>query len=237
VVVFAIFVLMLYIWYNISGVALNPVETPANVPFFGTVERPRLFVLYGSLGILLVSIGLVAFGWSARTARLGATWAFALFFGLYSIGAAWGASGLRNPGGVELWVTDPRPLQSALLDASIDDLSEFSLGHIDSQPVAIFGFSSPALEWLLRNNSVTVISTLDPQVAPPIVITPIMNDLGLPSAYRGQDFTWRQTPQWATAQNSDWVNWLVFRKLPLENETIILWARADLFPDVRGTDQ
>jgi hypothetical protein len=171
-----------------------------------------------------------------RTARLGATWAFVIFFGLYSLAAAWGASGLRNPGGVELWLNgSTRPLQANLIRASVDQLSELSVGHIDSQPVLIYGISSPALEWLLRDNELTTASTLDPQLAPPIVITPPMNDLGLPAAYRGQDFTWRQTPNWTLAQNYDWVNWLVFRKLPLENETIILWARNDLFPDARGT--
>ena len=236
VVVFAIFILMVYIWYNISGIALNPASTPATVPIFGVVENARTFVLYGSILILIVSIGLVAFGWSMRTARLGAAWSLAIFFGLYSLGAAWGASGLRNPGGVELWIAESaRPLQANLLLASVDDISEFSLGHIDSQPVTIYGFSSPALEWLLRNNEVSMASTLDPQLAPPIVITPQMSDLGLPAAYRGQDFTWRQTPQWAVTQNYDWINWLVFRKLPLENETIILWARDDLFPDARAT--
>jgi hypothetical protein len=233
VVVFAMFILMVYIWYNISGMALNPASIPANVPIFGTVDNPRAFVLSGSILILVVSIALVAFGWSMRTARLGASWAFAIFFGLYSLGAAWGASGLRNPGGVELWLAGSRPLQADLLRASVDDISEFSLGHIGAQPVTIYGVSSPALEWLLRDNTVTIVSTLDPQVAPPIVITPVMDDLALPAAYRGQDFTWRQTPQWAVVQNHDWVNWLVFRKLPLESETILLWARNDLFPDAR----
>ena len=236
VVVFAIFILMVYIWYNISGMALNPAPVPATVPIFGTVNNPRAFVLYGSAAILLVSLGLVAFGWSMRTARLGATWSFAIFFGLYSLGMAWGASGLRNPGGVELWLPDAtRPLQADLLRASVDDISEFSVGHVNSQPVTIYGISSPALEWLLRNNDLIVASTLDPQQAPPVVITPQMSDLGLPAAYRGQDFTWRQTPQWAVTQSYDWVNWLVFRKLPLENETLILWARDDLFPDARGS--
>jgi len=234
VVVFAIFILMVYIWYNISGIALNPAAIPATVPIFGEVENPRAFVLYGSILILVVSIGLVAFGWSMRTARLGVTWSYAIFFGLYSLGAAWGASGLRNPGGVELWLGDSaRPLQADLIRASVDDISEFSVGHIGSQPVTIYGITSPALEWLLRNNEVIVVSTLDSQLAPPVVITPQMGDLGLPAAYRGQDFTWRRTPQWAVTQNYDWVNWLVFRKLPLENETIILWARDDLFPDAR----
>lgn len=233
VVVIAIFVLLAYIWFNISNIALNPYQVPTTVPIFGVVNNPRYFVLFGSLAILLVSVGLVAFGWSARTARLGVTWSSVIFFGLYSIGTAWGASGLRDPGGVELWVSDSRPLQADLLRASVDEVSDFSLGHISAQPVTIFGISSPALEWILRDNTVTVVSTLDPQVAPPIVITPVMNDLGLPSAYRGQDFIWRQTPQWATAQSPDWIKWFVFRQLPADNETIILWARDNLFPDAR----
>ena len=53
------------------------------------------------------------------------------------------------------------------------------------------------------------------------------------SAYRGQDFTWRQGPIWTNIQNPDRLRWFVFRQLPLENETIILWARDDLFPDAR----
>lgn len=233
VVAFVLFILSVYSWYNLAGLALNPTPVPAVVPLLGMVENPRYFVLYGSLGILLVSIGLVAFSWSTRTARLGATWSFAVFFSLYSVSAAWGASGLRTPGGVELWRTDPSPLQADLLRASVDDLSEFSLGQIEAQPVTLYQVSSPALEWLLRNHEVKSASTFDPQEAPPLVITPIMNDLGLPSAYRGQDFTWRQTPSWSAATNYDWVNWLVFRKLPLESETILLWARDDLFPDAR----
>jgi hypothetical protein len=64
-----------------------------------------------------------------------------------------------------------------------------------------------------------------------------MEDLGLPSAYRGQDFAWRQTPLWQDIQNLDWISWLVFRKLPKEEETVILWARDDLFPDARETSQ
>lgn len=234
-VVSAVFLLLIYLWYNLSGIALNPVEVPATVPIFGEVARPRLFVFYGSLGILLVSLGLVAFGWSARTARLGATWSIALFFGLYSMGAAWGASGVRTPGEVELWLPDTRPAQTDLLRASVEDLSKFSLGHINAQPVTIYGINSPALEWLLRNNPVTVVTSLDPQGVPPLIISPLIPDPGLPAAYRGQDFTWRQVPRWAETTGSDWVTWFVFRKLPLENEAILLWARNDLFPDGRGS--
>ena len=184
VVVLAIVILTTYIWFNIANIALSPNQIPTTVPIFGIVQNPRYFVLFGSLIILLVSVGLVAFGWSARTARLGTTWSLVIFLGIYSLGAAWGASGMRTPGGVELWLPDSRPLQADLLRASVSQISDLSLGHIDAQPVTIFGISSPALEWALRNNPVTVVQTLDPQVAPPIVITPVMNDLALPSAYR-----------------------------------------------------
>ena len=43
---------------------------------------------------------------------------------------------------------------------------------------------------------------LDPQIAPPLVITPLMEDLGLPSAYRGQDFIWRQRVLWEGIRRS-----------------------------------
>jgi hypothetical protein len=77
---------------------------------------------------------------------------------------------------------------------------------------------------------------LSPADAPPIIITPLMNELGLPAAYRGQDFTWRQPPAWAVIQRPDWFRWLVYRQLPRDTETIILWARDDLFPDARENE-
>jgi hypothetical protein len=238
VVVIAVLILLIYIWFNISNIAVNPyAQIPAVMPIFGEVQNPRYIILYGASAILIVCLMMVGFGWSPRTARLGAVWSFTIFFSLYSLAAAWGASGLRNPTGVELWSPDPKPLHADLLLDSVNDISEFSLGHIYSQPVTIVGIDSPALEWTLRNRPVEVVSALDPQVAPPLVITPPMDDLGLPSAYRGQDFIWRQTPLWNQIRNPDWWSWLVYRQLPRENETIILWARDDLFPDARENAQ
>ena len=238
VVVMAVLILLIYIWFNISNIGVNPyAQIPAVMPIFGEVQNPRYLILYGALAILIVCIMMVGLGWSPRTARLGTAWSFAIFLGMYSIAAAWGASGLRNPTGVELWSPDPKPLHADLLLASVNDISEFSLGHINSQPVTIMGLNSPALEWVLRNHAVEVVSALDPQVAPPLVLTPPMDTLNLPSAYRGQDFTWRQTPQWDQIRNPDWWSWLVYRQLPRENETIILWARDDLFPDARENVQ
>ncbi|HAV78441.1 MAG TPA: hypothetical protein DCX53_13920 [Anaerolineae bacterium] len=239
----AVIILLIYIWFNVSNIGLNPFEqiNTTAIPVFGTVfELPfgaRYVILFGAALILVVCVNLVAFGWSPRTARLGTTWSFSLFLGVYTLASAWGASGLRTPGGVELWRSDQPPVHADLLLSSVNDISRFSLGHVESQPVAVLGINSPALQWVLRNHDVKTISVLDPLDAPPIIITPLMNELGLPSAYRGQDFTWRQSPVWDNLRGQDWVKWLVYRQLPGENETIILWARDDLFPDAREKQQ
>ena len=242
VVVLALMILLVYIWFDISKIALDPSSQSAatSLPFFGRdiqISGAPYVILIGAILIIILCVSFVAFGWSARTARLGTTWAFVIVLGIYTLGAAWGASGLRSKNGLELWNPDPPPSQADLLRASVDDVSEFSLGHIHSQPVTILGIDSPALEWVLQNHEVDTVSELNPEVAPPIVITPVRNDLGLPSAYRGQDFVWRQRPLWDQVNAPAWIRWLVFRQLPRDNETVILWVRNDLFPDARGTSQ
>jgi hypothetical protein len=242
VVVLVLMILLVYIWFDVSKIALDPINNlaPTALPLFGRIFQlagAAYIILLGAFLIIILCVTFVAFGWSTRTAWLGTTWAFVIFLGVYSLGAAWGASGLRAQNGIEFWTPDPAPVQANLLRSTLDDISEFSLGHDKAQPVTVMGIASPALEWILRDRSVEMVSTLDPQVAQPIVITPMMNDLGLPAAYRGQDFTWRQRPTWEQIQNPDWIRWLVFRQLPRENETIILWVRDDLFPDARETSQ
>jgi hypothetical protein len=238
VVVLALLILLVYIWFDLSKIALDPQGQlgATTLPLFGRniqIAAAPYVILLGAFLIIILCVSFVAFGWSVRTAWLGTTWAFVVFLGVYTLASAWGASGSRSQNGVEFWTPDQAPVQAELLLSTVDDISEFSLGHDKSQPVTVMGIDSPALEWVLRDRQVEVVSTLNPQVAPPIVITPLMSDLGLPSAYRGQDFTWRQTPQWEGIKTPDWFRWLVFRQLPRENETIVLWARDDLFPDAR----
>jgi hypothetical protein len=242
VVALALIILLVYMWFDVSKIGLDPFSQlgATTLPLLGRniqLSGAPYIVLLGAFLIIILCIAFVAFGWSVRTAWLGTTWAFVLFLGTYTLASAWGSSGLRARNGIELWSPDPAPSQAGLLRATVDDVSEFSLGHDTSQPVTLMGIDSPALEWVLRDRAVERVSTLDPQVAPPLVVTPAMDDLGLPAAYRGQDFTWRQTPLWDQIQNPDWIRWLAFRQLPRENEIIILWVRDDLFPDARETSQ
>lgn len=238
IVTTALLILLTYIWFDISAIGLDPFnQFVTSIPLLGSVHNPRYAILYGAVAILVACIAFVAFGWSGRTAWLGSTWAFIIFFTIYTLAAAWGASGLRNKNGVELWTLDQKPADANLLLATVKNVSEYSLGHDDSQPVTVMGIDSPALEWLLRDHAVKLVSALDPQSTPPMIITPPINDLNLPSAYRGEDFTWRQRVQYESMQLPEWWRWLVNRQLPRENEIIVLWARDDLFPDARQNPQ
>ena len=145
VVTTALLILLAYIWFDIAALGLDPFnQLVTTVPLIGSIQNPRYVILYGAIAILVLCILFVAFGWSTRTAWLGSTWAFILFLTVYSLGAAWGGSGIRNLNGVELWTPDAKLAQADLLSASISDISEFSLGHPQSQPVTVMGIDSSA---------------------------------------------------------------------------------------------
>ena len=106
VVTTALLILLTYIWFDIAAIGLDPFnQFVTAIPVIGSIQNPRYTILFGALGILILCILFVAFGWSARIAWLGTTWAFLIYLTVYSLGAAWGASGVRNPTGVELWTT------------------------------------------------------------------------------------------------------------------------------------
>ncbi|MBM3180957.1 MAG: hypothetical protein FJZ86_11455 [Chloroflexi bacterium] len=191
----------------------------------------RLALLIGALILLLLSLLLVAAGWSIRTARLGGLWGLALVLGVLGLGGTFGSAGLRGLAHPELWRPPSMPMQADLLQATVREISELGLGNDFSAPVVITGINSSALEWALREHSVSVAASLDISSSPYFVITPQQTDPILVAAYRGQDFTWRQTPLWNAALTRDWIRWITLREMPQSGETIILWARDDLFLD------
>jgi hypothetical protein len=234
--------LLVFAWLDYAGIALDPLN-PGNLGtsgiqvggtvFFQTLPPTRYVLLISVLLLLVVSVVLVALGWSARIARLGSIWGLVGALGLYSLGVAWGGTGLRTTDGWELWWRDPRPAQAELLLTTVADLSDWSMGEPNAQPVTLLEIDSPALRWSLRDRTVQTQTMLGSGQAPPIVISAQTEDLGLDVPYRGQDFVWRQAPAWESLTVYDWIRWSVFRKLTSDSENIIVWVRSDLFPDMK----
>jgi hypothetical protein len=235
-----IFILLTFAWLDYAGIALDPLN-PANLTsnaiqvggtvLFDRLPPTRYVLLVSVLLLLVVSVLMVALGWSARTARLGTVWGLTVALGIYSLGVAWGATGLRTPEGWELWWPDKRPAQAEWLLETVNEQSEWSTGNTTSQEVTLLNIDSPALEWLLRGRVLNQVQVLDLDQAPAIVISPQIEALNLPIAYRGQDFSWRQAPLWEITGIYEWIKWSVFRDLPYDTETVIVWVRNDLFID------
>ncbi|MBN1453489.1 MAG: hypothetical protein JW963_20910 [Anaerolineales bacterium] len=238
-----VLLLLSFAWLDYAGIALdprNPVNVTSNVVqiggrvLFENLPPTRYILLFSVLLLLLVSVLMVALGWSARTARLGSVWGLTVALGIYALGMAWGATGLRTPDGWELWWHGKQPAQAELLLATVNEQSEWSTGDAFSQDVTLLGIDSPALEWLLRGRNMRMASALDMQDAPAIIISSSqMGDPNLPIAYRGQDFTWRREPSWGVLSIYEWIKWSVFREMPYDSEMVIVWVRNDLFIDTR----
>ncbi|MCQ3938954.1 MAG: hypothetical protein DPW18_18195 [Chloroflexi bacterium] len=191
----------------------------------------RFWMVIGALALLVMSLLLIAAGWSIRTARFGGVWGLTIALGVLGLGGAFGSAGLRGPNAPELWWLPSVPVQADLLRDSVRQLSELGKGNDYAGQVVIVRLDSPALEWALRSHPVQVVDALDPVSSPDFVITPYEMDPALVAAYRGQDFAWSQTPLWKSAIPSMWLRWVTLREMPQTGETIILWVRDDLFLD------
>ena len=192
---------------------------------------PYMGLLVGSIFLLMVSLVLIAAGWSIRIARIGGVWGMTVVLSVLSLGGLFGSSGLRGSNAPELWWQPEVPFQADLLRETVSQVSEFGTGHDYVASVAILGIDSPAMEWALRQNPVQVVTALDAVSAPDFVITSYAMNPELVSAYRGQDFIWRQSPSWNLANLGGWFRWVTLREMPQTQEVIILWARSDLFLD------
>jgi hypothetical protein len=71
------------------------------------------------------------------------------------------------------------------------------------------------------------VPVLTPELTPPLVITP-ETQLDLAAAYRGQDFAWYRTPNWAAATGAEWGRWYLFHQMGVQTQNIIFWVRSDL---------
>lgn len=208
-------------WVNFTSMVWS---TPGDANF----NQHGILVL-GAIILLILSIVLVAFGWSVRIAQLGLIWGLGVSLGILSLGGALGATGLRGTSNPELWWTERVPLQADLLVSTIDELSEWSTGDDDALPIVIVGIDSPALEWALREHSPKVANFFDASQPPSLIISAFELDPNTIAPYRGQDFIWRFTTTWEVALPRDWFKWLAYREMTQTSENTILWATDDLF--------
>jgi len=220
-----IIILIVFSWINLVGFSQGVILTR-------NFRLNSAVVLVGTLVMVLLTTLLVSLGWSWRVARRGLVWAIIGVLGVFQLSGVWGGLRLDRNVRQELWVRYPVVQESDLLLKTLDDLSEWNTGQKTSLDLVVL-VDSPSLRWVLRDwVQARFASELTADDLPATLIT--YKDQATPrltDVYRGQDFAWDIFPGWQGIVPLDFMRWLAFRQAPTQSIQVILWARADLFPD------
>jgi hypothetical protein len=185
------------------------------------------------IGLLLLLISFVAAGlWrSFRLAGLSLAVALCAMLGIYTLSATWRAAGLGTHPEAEMVRVQAPVASEDLLMGTLGDLSEWNTGRRDAVDVTVMQPVSPALEWALRGfEHVQFAEVLSTSTPAPVVLSQEVKTQPGNGGYRGEAFTWQVVPAWGKMQAKEWARWVLYRDVPLESNTIVLWAQARLFP-------
>lgn len=224
-VITLVIVLLVFGWLELA--ALTTMDLSQNTAIM------RMWLLLAVALLIGLALALVGMGWSKDTARLGGVWGGLAMLLAFTIAAATGATGIRQPRTWELWQAQPRPSRLDVLVRVANQISRLNTGYEAQLPLTIAGLDSPALAWSFRDWPVTTVAALAPEATPDLVITP-MGDLSLTADYRGEALALQEATDWRAATSSDWLNWFVYRQVPVMYEDVILWVRSDLMLDGQG---
>jgi hypothetical protein len=121
-----------------------------------------------------------------------------------------------------------------LIKSTVDDLSTWKLRVPGELDLVVEGIKSPALKWALRDyGNVKFVTSTPSTISPAMLITIDKPSPELAETYRGQDFVLEANPNWQMSFD-EWLQWVAFKKVPASKTIVVLWARADLFPDAAG---
>ncbi len=190
-------------------------------------------------GLALAMVAAVAFMvalWSLKVTRYGLVWGVSAVLLVGMFASTSGVALVHPNGAQELWSIAPVTGEADLLLNTLENLSQWKTGERQALDVTVASNGS-SLRWLLRDfrnahfsPEFTGTGVTDTD-SPSVVITyQAQNTPGMPVLYRGQDFTWDIFPGWKQVLPKDWISWLAYRKAPLVQNQVILWARTDLFP-------
>lgn len=212
------------------GWSLARMPNPASV--VEEVDRQAaLLRLIAGFGLFILTFLLIVWGWGLSVAGKGLRLGVMVVLPCYLVAAAWNAAGLSGSPEAEMWRTAPLPTEANLMKTTLDDLSLWNHHTPNQLDVAVVGIDAPNLRWMLRDYpKVRFLSAIAGDDAPSIIITSAQSPLAQVSTYRGQDFIWSSTPAWQLLSPYDFIRWIVYREAVMENQSIIVWARGDLFP-------
>jgi hypothetical protein len=184
--------------------------------------------------ILLGAFLVIRWFWCEETAGQGALWGLVAALTLWGVSAAWGGTGLGGHPEGQLWRTGAMIQDVDLIHDTVNQLSTWKMKAPGELELVIDGIDSPALRWELRDyHAAAYVTSAAKTASPAMIITTEKPSPELADTYRGQDFVLSSLPNWQMSYD-EWLQWAAFKTVPVTKTNVILWARADLFPDAAG---
>lgn len=215
--------LLLFIWLKVENLLLLT---------SGTADQQLSVVaILGSLVVLIITSLMVGWGWSWQISKFGLTSALLITLAIFTHGMIQRTISLDNDKDMNFLHSNPTFLEADLLLSTIEDISNQNHGIKHEIDISIVNYEKPSMIWLLRDfNHLAFQLVLPPNDSPSLVITNAQEVLQAPSEYRGQDFSWGVSTPWSLLSPNEWAHWLAFGDVIEQQDSIILWARNDLFP-------
>lgn len=192
----------------------------------------QLALALGAIGVIGLLALLFASGWSSAVAAVGLATSGAAALLIYTLGAGWGLTQLRPADGRELWHASPTSMAVGDLVSTVEGLSNLEVGSAHDIELTIVSDPDWVLGWAFRDFSrVVFLDNLGGAIGAPLVIAPAGEALpALADGYVGQDFVVREQFPRAGLPAEAWIGWFAFRRVPVERERVVLWARVKPLP-------
>jgi hypothetical protein len=218
-------VLLIFFCLNMAGVVSALSLNLQNQTF------PQYWAaMAASIGLVVLMAYLVAWGWSIQAAGRGLLGGLLVVLAVGTLSSSTSAAGWRVLQNAELWQVSPSMPDVRLLASTTADLSRWNTGAPNTLDVLSVGADRPSLDWTFREvPGYRQIPKLPGGVNASFVITTADQQPLLASTYRGQKIQVSSAPNWDKMAILDWLDWMIYRKTSSEGQTLILWARADLF--------
>jgi len=194
------------------------------------VDRNRLIGAVLPIVLLVLVTAFLAWGWSRRSAFKGLGAGIGFLVMVWILSAALKGSGFLTQPSALGWKPQSITTGERLLISQIEELSLWNHGDRTAIDIDVIRYDFPSLRWALRNfQNVYWEDQFSSIETPSVIIAPDYQQVGSTTLYRGQAISWGQLPAYPQMKLTDWIRWTIYRKAPMDEVRLIVYARNDLF--------
>lgn len=215
--------LLLFGFLNLLAYLFNSYGDPV-------VDRNRLIGAILPVVLLIIVTTFLAWGWSRRSALKGLKAGIGFLLMVWVLSAAMKSSGFLTQPSSLGWKPQSITTGERLLVSQVEELSLWNHGNRTSIDIEVVHYDFPSLRWALRKfPNVYWEDQFSPIETPSVIIAPDYQQVGSTTLYRGQAISWGQLPAYPQMKLTDWIRWTIYRKAPVDEVRLIIYARNDLF--------